>query len=268
MTQNAKVALEYTGKGPGSILSGEYSATTRGASLQFLSQFPHEDEYLFPPKTMIECLSHQTRGNKRLAMVRLSVNPKIPDTSAILTPDTVPEAKRSVSFLHAPPAQGAQPTSSSSPSAAAASSADDAPPVAPVDVALLRQKSSGSLRRLLGADQWLSKSGKTVSGKSLSAKVKSMDDSSLQTWYARAMTRFRKRPAPAASSGGEAAAGSSSRDRGDSAESAADDAELQASLRELLHALKLKPKALDATLQRASTGAASRATPVWTWSRS
>merc|ERR1719453_1211538 len=111
MTQDAKVALEYTGKGPGSILSGEYSATTRGASLQFLSQFPHEDEYLFPPKTMIECLSHQTRGNKRLAMVRLTVNPKIPDTSAILTPDTVPGAgaTASSSLVEAPGASAAPP---------------------------------------------------------------------------------------------------------------------------------------------------------------
>ena len=252
-TLDAKVALDYTGDGPGTIFSIKYSAGTRAASLQFASQFPHEQEYLFPPGVMIEpkCRSLQMCGNKRLVLVNVSASTNRPDTSAILTPDTVPEGKRSVSFLHAPPAQAVQPTSSSSPSAAAASSADDAPPVAPVDVALLRQKSSGSLRRLLGAEQWLSKSGKTMSGKSLSAKVKSMDDSSLRSWYERMMTRLGRRAAPAANSGVEPAAGSTSRDRGDSAESAADDAELQTSLRELLQGLKLKPKALDDALANA-----------------
>ena len=84
------MALKYTGKGPGSIFSFEISATTRGASLKFLSQFPHEDEYLFPPKTMIECKAHETRGNKRLILTNMSVSTNRPDTSAILTPDTVP----------------------------------------------------------------------------------------------------------------------------------------------------------------------------------
>ena len=53
-TLDAKVALDYTGDGPGTIFSIKYSAGTRAASLQFASQFPHEQEYLFPPGVMIE----------------------------------------------------------------------------------------------------------------------------------------------------------------------------------------------------------------------
>lgn len=60
-------------------------------------------------------------------------------------------------------------------------------PISPTEISVLRQKSSGSLRRELGAGSWLSKSGRTTSGKTLSAKVRSMDDGTLQRWYQRVM---------------------------------------------------------------------------------
>ena len=59
------------------------------------------------------------------------------------------------------------------------------PPVDPAVVQLLRQKSSGSLRKLL-SPSYLSKSGKhSLSMKSLKSKVASMDDKGLSSWYQR-----------------------------------------------------------------------------------
>ena len=54
-TTSPEVALFYSGKGRGTILSFEYSATTRGASLEFLSQFPHEVEYLVSAVFQTSC---------------------------------------------------------------------------------------------------------------------------------------------------------------------------------------------------------------------
>ena len=59
------------------------------------------------------------------------------------------------------------------------------PPVDPAEVQLLRQKSSGSLRKLLSRS-YLSASGKhSLSMKSLKSKVASMDDKGLSSWYQR-----------------------------------------------------------------------------------
>ena len=59
------------------------------------------------------------------------------------------------------------------------------PPVDPAVVQLLRQKSSGSLRKLL-SPSYLSASGKhSLSMKSLKSKVASMDDKGLSSWYQR-----------------------------------------------------------------------------------
>ena len=90
-TLDPEVALFYTGKGPGSIFVIDFGMASRGASLQFLSQFPHEAELLFPPKTMLECKNHDQRGNKRLVVVAPTVSTARPDTSGIDTPDDVPK---------------------------------------------------------------------------------------------------------------------------------------------------------------------------------
>ena len=55
-TKSAKVALDYSGKGPGSILVIDFNMASRGAAIQFLSQFPHEEELLFPPLTAMGCM--------------------------------------------------------------------------------------------------------------------------------------------------------------------------------------------------------------------
>ena len=89
-TLDPAVALFYSGKGPGSIFIIDFGMASRGASLQFLSQFPHEAELLFPPKTMLECKQHATRGNKRFVVVAPTVSTARPDTSGISTPDDAP----------------------------------------------------------------------------------------------------------------------------------------------------------------------------------
>jgi len=93
-TTDPEVALTYAGKGPGSIFIIDFGMASRGASLQFLSQFPHEAELLFPPKTMLECKEHVTRGSKRLVVVAPTVSTARPDTSGISTPDDAPSAKK------------------------------------------------------------------------------------------------------------------------------------------------------------------------------
>ena len=89
-TLDPKVALDYSGKGPGSIFIIDFGMASRGASLRFLSQFPHEAELLFPPKTMLECKRHAPRGNKRFVVVAPTISTARPDTRSISTPDDTP----------------------------------------------------------------------------------------------------------------------------------------------------------------------------------
>ena len=64
---------------------------SRGASLEFLSQFPHEAELLFPPETLLECKpGHKMHCNKRLVVVAPTASTARPVTSGISTPDDVP----------------------------------------------------------------------------------------------------------------------------------------------------------------------------------
>jgi hypothetical protein len=95
-TTSAKVAAHYCGKGHGSIFVINFSMTSRGASLKVLSQFPHEEELLFPPLTAMQCKGYSTRGNKRLVHVDVSVSTMRPDTSGIPDPDSVPAGPRRV----------------------------------------------------------------------------------------------------------------------------------------------------------------------------
>jgi len=90
-TLDPSVAVTYSGKGPGSIFIIDFGIASRGASLQFLSQFPHEAELLFPPNTMLECKEHTARSNKRLVVVAPTVSTARPDTSGISTPADVPK---------------------------------------------------------------------------------------------------------------------------------------------------------------------------------
>jgi len=94
-TTKPDVALKYSGKAKGSIFELEFTMTSRGASIQFLSQFPHEEELLFPPRTAFQCTEHTPYrstqlGLKRIVKVSVQVCAKCEDTSKIVHPNTVP----------------------------------------------------------------------------------------------------------------------------------------------------------------------------------
>ena len=100
-TTSAEVAFKYSGRGRGSILVLDFNMSSRGASISFLSQFPHEEEHLFPPFTSFQCTDHSerhptARGPKRLLLVTPGVSTRRPDTSALLTPETRPPSRLSV----------------------------------------------------------------------------------------------------------------------------------------------------------------------------
>ena len=46
----------------------------RGAEMEWLSQYPHEKEVLFPPLTGLEALSTEVDGASLLVLTRLSLN--------------------------------------------------------------------------------------------------------------------------------------------------------------------------------------------------
>jgi len=100
-TTDPAVAVSYAGDGPGSIFIMDFGMASRGASLRFLSQFPHEDELLFPPKTMLECKEHVQRGNKRLIDVSPTVSTARPDTRGINRPEDMPLRAEPAGLSHA-----------------------------------------------------------------------------------------------------------------------------------------------------------------------
>jgi hypothetical protein len=99
-TFDKKVATGYAGDGYGSLFEITFTADTRGASLKFLSQYPEEDEMVFPPCTLLECMAVEALGGdkRRLLKLRATVNP---DTllqecvAQLSTIDARPELARS-----------------------------------------------------------------------------------------------------------------------------------------------------------------------------
>lgn len=87
-----EVAVQYAGKGPGSIFVIDFTMAARGAAILFLSQFPHESELLFPPSTMLQCDRVSQRGARRLVWVTAHVSTAKPDTSGIERPEDMPTA--------------------------------------------------------------------------------------------------------------------------------------------------------------------------------
>ena len=63
---------------------------SRGASIQWLSQYPHEEELLFPPCTGLACLDVSTHGGKRCVRVNAQVSTARLDTAEVATPIWVP----------------------------------------------------------------------------------------------------------------------------------------------------------------------------------
>jgi hypothetical protein len=86
-TEDYQVALEYSGGliSKGTIMQLEFDKASRGADIQFLSQYPEEKEWLWPPCTSITCLPDTVRkdGAKTIVKVRATVHPNPPDVSAI-----------------------------------------------------------------------------------------------------------------------------------------------------------------------------------------
>ena len=73
----------------------DFTLTARGAAVRFLSQYPHEKEFLFPPCTVMQCLGvseHRSTpyGEKRLLKVSAQVSNRHEDTSKIEQPETCP----------------------------------------------------------------------------------------------------------------------------------------------------------------------------------
>jgi Ran GTPase-activating protein (RanGAP) involved in mRNA processing and transport len=103
-TKSAAVALDYSGGGTtqGSIFTIDFDMTSRGASIQWLSQYPHEEELLFPPFTGLSCTGLSQHGAKRLVQLSAQVSTARPDTREIDTPEYVPgtdAARRRVAAL-------------------------------------------------------------------------------------------------------------------------------------------------------------------------
>ena len=63
----------------------------RGAELRWLSQYPHEDEILFPPLTGCEVQGIRVEGAVRVVSIRLSVNLTTPTVEQVVAhPGTNP----------------------------------------------------------------------------------------------------------------------------------------------------------------------------------
>ena len=91
-TKSAAVALDYSGGNAtrGSIFVIDFDMNSRGASIQWLSQYPHEEELLFPPCTGLACLDWSQHGRKRCINVSAQVSTARLDTREVTTPDYVP----------------------------------------------------------------------------------------------------------------------------------------------------------------------------------
>jgi predicted hotdog family 3-hydroxylacyl-ACP dehydratase len=82
------VAVKYSGgkENKGTILELDFDIAGRGADIQFLSQYPEEKEWLWPPCTSLTCSSGSVRydGAKTIVNVLAAVTQKGPDVSRIV----------------------------------------------------------------------------------------------------------------------------------------------------------------------------------------
>ena len=91
-TTNPAVALDYAGSGPGSIFVIDFEFTSRAASVGWLSQYPHEEELLWPPCLGLSVIgAHESpQWQKKLLIVSAQVSTAKPDTNELLGPRYVP----------------------------------------------------------------------------------------------------------------------------------------------------------------------------------
>ena len=74
-TTDRGVAGVFSGDARGSIFEITFDAASPGADLQFLSQFPAEREFLYPPGTQLTCMEVHAEGSKRVLKLRAAYQP-------------------------------------------------------------------------------------------------------------------------------------------------------------------------------------------------
>ena len=86
------VAIDYSGGAftAGSLFVIDFDMASRGAAINWLSQYPAEEELLFPPCTGLSCTGYSVRGAKRLICLKPSVSTKRPDTDELVNTKYVP----------------------------------------------------------------------------------------------------------------------------------------------------------------------------------
>ena len=100
-TKSPAVALDYSGGAAtiGSIFVIDFDMNSRGASIQWLSQYPHEEELLFPPCTGLACLDVEQHSAKRCVRVSAQVSTARLDTRELVTPTSVPGTRTALRFV-------------------------------------------------------------------------------------------------------------------------------------------------------------------------
>jgi hypothetical protein len=90
-TEAKEVAQSYAGDDVGSLFQIEFDAVSRGAHLGFLSQYPKEEELVYPPGTMLTCMAVEPlegQASKRLLRISCSINPDTKVKDAITKMNT------------------------------------------------------------------------------------------------------------------------------------------------------------------------------------
>ena len=65
----------------------DFDMNSRGAAIQWLSQYTHEEELLFPPCTDLSCTDVSDDGSKRCIMVNAQVSTARLDTREVMNPE-------------------------------------------------------------------------------------------------------------------------------------------------------------------------------------
>ena len=73
-TDNRQVAVEYAAGDAGLLIEIEQGLTARGADLSWLSQYPFECEFTFPPLTMLEVVGHRVEGTISICLTRPTIS--------------------------------------------------------------------------------------------------------------------------------------------------------------------------------------------------
>ena len=103
-TLDPGVAVDYSGGAltTGSLFVIDFDLTSRAASVKWLSQYPNEEELIFPPCTGLSCRGHSTRGKKRLILLRPTVSTAKPNTADVDDTKYVPGTVRVPPRSHPP----------------------------------------------------------------------------------------------------------------------------------------------------------------------